>query len=140
LTKDQRKTEVRCGVAAFEAEEGHLNAKSIVMDTTDVLIIGRGDVNLQTERLDLSLQGSPKKLRLLRLRSPISVAGTLSKPRVGIEPKKTLLQAGAGTVLATLLTPIAAVLAFVDPGLAKNADCSALMAQAAPDAAVASGR
>jgi len=140
LTKDQRKTEVRCGVAAFEAEEGHLNAKSIVMDTTDVLIIGRGDVNLQNERLDLSLQGSPKKLRLLRLRSPISVAGTLSKPRVGIEPKKTLLQAGAGTVLATVLTPIAAVLAFVDPGLAKNADCSALLAQAAPDGAVASGR
>jgi hypothetical protein len=140
LTKNQQQTELRCGVAAFEADAGHLNAKSIVLDTTDVLITGRGDVNLQNETLDLSLQGKPKKLRLLRLRSPISVAGTLSKPRLGIEPEKAILQAGAGTVLATLLTPIAAVLAFVDPGLAKNADCTALMAQAAPAVAVAGGR
>jgi hypothetical protein len=68
----------------------------------------------------------------VRLRAPISVGGSLSKPSVGIKPEKTLLQAGAGTVLAALLTPIAAVLAFVDPGLAKNADCSALMAQVGP--------
>ena len=116
LAKDQQQTELRCGVAAFEADEGHLNAKSIVMDTTDVLITGRGDVNLQNETLDLSLQGKPKKLRLLRLHSPISVAGTLSKPRFGIEPEKAILQAGAGTVLGTLLTPMAAVPALVNPG------------------------
>jgi hypothetical protein len=140
LTKDQHRTEVRCGVAAFEAQAGRLNATSIVMDTTDVLITGRGDVDLRNEQLDLALQGKPKKLRLLRLRSPIRVAGTLSKPRVGIDTEKTVLQAGAGTVLAAVLTPIAAVLAFVDPGLAKNADCSALMAQAPPAASVASGR
>jgi hypothetical protein len=60
------------------------------------------------------------------------VGGSLSKPQVGIKPDKALLQAGTGTVLGTLLTPIAAILAFVDPGLAKDADCSALVAQADP--------
>jgi uncharacterized protein involved in outer membrane biogenesis len=103
------------------------------MDTTNVLITGHGNVDLQTEKLDLALQGDPKKIRLVRLRSPIKVEGSLAKPHVGINPEKALLQAGAGTVLATLLTPIAAILAFIDPGLAKNADCSALVAQAAPD-------
>jgi AsmA family protein len=132
LTQDRQQTELRCGVAAFQAEQGHLNAKTIVMDTTNVLITGRGSIDLQTERLDLALQGDPKKIRFVRLRAPISVGGSLSKPSVGIKPEKTLLQAGAGIVLAALLTPIAAVLAFVDPGLAKNADCSALMAQAGP--------
>jgi hypothetical protein len=29
-----------------------------------------------------------------------------------------------------LLTPVAAMLAFVDPGLTKDADCAALLAQA----------
>jgi uncharacterized protein involved in outer membrane biogenesis len=101
------------------------------MDTTNMLISGHGNVDLQNERLDLALQGDPKKIRLFRLRSPIKVTGTLSEPKVGINPEKTLLQVGAGTVLATLLTPVAAVIAFVDPGLAKNADCSALTAQAA---------
>jgi hypothetical protein len=132
LTKDQQQTELRCGVAAFQAEQGRLNAKSIVMDTTDVLITGQGGVNLRTEQLDVTLQGHPKKLRLLRLHSPIKLEGTLAKPKLGIDAEKALLQVGAGTALGALLTPVAAVLAFIDPGLAKNADCSALMAQGAP--------
>jgi uncharacterized protein involved in outer membrane biogenesis len=138
LTKNEERTELRCGVGAFEADKGQLNAKMLVMDTTNVLITGGGDINLQTERLDLKLQGKPKKIRLLRLRSPVLVEGTLSKPKVGIDTEKTILQVGAGTVLGTLLTPVGAILAFVDPGLAKNADCAALVAQAAP--AVADAR
>jgi uncharacterized protein involved in outer membrane biogenesis len=97
-----------------------------------VLVTGHGGVDLRNERLDLALQGNSKKFRLLHLQSPIKVAGTLENPKVGIDPEKTLLQAGEGTVLGALLTPIAAVLAFIDVGLAKNADCSALLAQAAP--------
>jgi hypothetical protein len=54
----------------------------------------------------------------------------LEKPRIGIEPEKALAQAAAATALGTLLTPVAAILAFVDPGLAKNADCAALLSQA----------
>jgi uncharacterized protein involved in outer membrane biogenesis len=135
LTQKQQQVELRCGVANFQVEEGQLNAKTMVLDTSNILVTGRGDINLATERLDLSLQGDPKKIRLLRLRSPIRVEGTLSKPQIGIKPEKALLQAGTGTVLATLLTPIAAILAFIDPGLAKDADCSALVAQAAPGGA-----
>ena len=102
----------------------------MVIDTSNVLITGRGDVNLATERLDLSLHGDPKKPRLVRLHSPIRVGGSLSKPQIGISPEKALLQAGTGTVLGTLLTPVAAILAFIDPGLAKDANCSALLADA----------
>jgi hypothetical protein len=40
-----------------------------------------------------------------------------------------LLQAGTGTVLGALLTPVAAILAFVDPGRAKDANCPDLLAQ-----------
>ena len=116
LAKDQQKTELRCGVAAFEADSGQLTAKTIVMDTSNVLITGGGDINLENEQIDLAVQGDPKKFRMLRVRTPIKVGGTFLKPHVGVEPVKTILQAGAGTVLATLLTPVAAVLAFIDPG------------------------
>jgi AsmA family protein len=70
LTQKQQQVELRCGVANFQVEEGQLNAKTMVLDTSDILVTGRGDINLATERLDLALQGDPKKLRLLRLRSP----------------------------------------------------------------------
>jgi AsmA family protein len=132
LTKNQQQSELRCGVAAFQAEQGHLYARTIVMDTTNVLVTGRGGVDLRNERLDVALQGNPKKFRLLHLHSPVKLEGTLENPKVGIDTEKTLLQAGEGTVLGVLLSPIAAVLAFIDVGLAKNADCSALLAQAAP--------
>jgi uncharacterized protein involved in outer membrane biogenesis len=129
LKKDETQMELRCGAAHFEAERGQLTVKTLVIDTTDVLITGSGNANLGTERLDLSLAGHPKKMRLVRLRSPIRVTGSLLKPHVGIEPGKALLQAGTGTVLGALLTPVAAILAFVDPGRAKDANCPDLLAQ-----------
>ena len=129
VTGDKHETALRCGVASFEARRGQLSARTIVMDTTNVLITGKGDVDLQNERLNIALQGKPKKIRLLRLRSPVKITGTLEQPKVGIDPAKTIMQAGAGALLATLLTPVGAILAFVDPGLAKNADCSELTAQ-----------
>jgi AsmA family protein len=129
LKKDQTQMELRCGAAQFQAEQGQLTVKTLVIDTTDVLITGSGNTNLGTERLNMSLQGHPKKMRLVRLRSPIRLTGSLLKPHVGIEPGKALLQAGTGTVLGTLLTPVAAILAFVDPGRAKDANCPDLLAQ-----------
>jgi len=134
LTGDQKQTELRCGVADFTAEHGHVEATSFVIDTTDVLINGRGGLDFGDERLNLSIEGDPKQPRLFRLRSPISLSGTLSKPSIGIKPEKTIVQAAAAVALGTLLTPVAAVLAFVDPGLAHNADCAALLAQAEPKA------
>jgi hypothetical protein len=51
-------------------------------------------------------------------------------PTVGINVGKFAAQAGAAAALGTLLTPVAAALAFVDPGLAKNKDCSTVLEQA----------
>ena len=39
-------------------------------------------------------------------------------------------QVGVAVALGAVLTPLAAVLPFVDPGLAKNADCAGLMSEA----------
>ena len=129
LNKDQPQTEVRCAVMDFQAQKGILAGRSIFVDTTNVLITGRGDVHLDTEKLDLSLQGDPKKLRMVRIRSPITLKGTLAHPTVGVNPEKLLAQAGAATALGALLTPVAAALAFIDPGLAKNKDCAGVLAQ-----------
>jgi AsmA family protein len=129
FSKDNNKTEIRCGVIDFEADKGELTAKTFLLDTTNVLITGRGGVNLGSEAMNLALQGDPKKIRLLRLRAPVSVTGTLSNPTVGIKPEKLALQAGAGVALGVLLTPAAAALAFIDPGLAKDANCAAVLGQ-----------
>ncbi len=87
----------------------------------------------KNETLDLSLQGKPKKARMLRLRTPITVRGTLLQPKIGVQPGKLAAQTGGAVALGALLTPVAAVLAFVDGGLAKDANCSALIGEAKQD-------
>ncbi|HTD72765.1 MAG TPA: AsmA family protein [Steroidobacteraceae bacterium] len=133
LTKNENKTDIRCGVASFKASDGNLRATTFVIDTTNVLVTGQGDINLKDETLDLSLQGKPKKARMLRLRTPITLRGTLLQPKIGVNPGKLAAQTGGAVALGVLLTPIAAVLAFVDGGLAKDANCSALIGEAKQD-------
>jgi uncharacterized protein involved in outer membrane biogenesis len=123
LAKNETKTSIRCGVVDFQAQKGELTAKTLFIDTTDVLITGRGNINLNSEALDVALQGDPKKLRLIRVRSPITVKGTLAHPAVGIDAGKLAEQGAVAAALGTLLTPVAAVIAFIDPGRAKNKDC-----------------
>jgi uncharacterized protein involved in outer membrane biogenesis len=134
FSQKQENVAIRCGVIDFQAQNGALAARSVFIDTSNVLITGRGHVDLGDERLDLSLQGDPKKVRLFRLRSPITLHGTLLHPAVGVKAENLLAQAGVAAALGTLLTPFAAALAFIDPGLAKNKDCSAVTAEVQADA------
>jgi AsmA family protein len=130
LTKNEKDTALRCGVANFHAGDGELKATTLVLDTTNVLVTGTGQIDLKTEALDIALKGQPKKARLLRLRTPITVHGSLSHPSIGVDPAKVAAQAGGAVALGVLLTPVAALLAFVDGGLAKDANCSALIGNA----------
>jgi uncharacterized protein involved in outer membrane biogenesis len=120
---------VRCGVASFKAHDGVLTAQTLMVDTEPVLITGSGSIHLDAEALDLQMKGQPKHLRL-RLRSPLMVRGTLLHPAIGAKAGSAVAQTGAAVALGVVLTPLAALLAFVDPGLAKGADCASLVAGA----------
>jgi AsmA family protein len=130
LAKDQSQTGVRCAVADFQARHGVLIASSLVLDTDPVLATGRGSIDLRSETLDLSLQGHPKRFQLIRVSAPITLTGHLKSPKLGVKAGSLPVQAAAAVVLGAVLSPLAAVLPFVDPGLAKNADCASLVAGA----------
>jgi hypothetical protein len=108
LAKDKKEVAVRCGIASFQAHDGTLSAKSLVLDTEPVLIAGQGFVRLKTETLDLILRGYPKHVRFFQLRSPIVIHGTLKAPSVGVQAQDSKL-------------------VLVDPGKAKDADCESLL-------------
>ncbi len=127
LTGDQQRDEIRCGVAQFAVDNGAMKAQTLLVDTATVVIKGSGEVRLGPEELDLTIQGEPKKLRVGRLRTPVKLNGHLTKPSIGVDVGKTLKQGAIATALGAVVAPIAAVLAFVDPGLAKDQNCSALL-------------
>jgi AsmA family protein len=130
LKKKQQDTTVRCGIADFAAHDGVAKVKQVVFDTTPVIVTGLGDINLRSERIRLQLNGAPKKFRFGVLRTPIELRGTLRHPAVGLKGSKLLAQGAVATVLGAIGTPLAAIAAFVDPGLNKSADCRALIADA----------
>jgi hypothetical protein len=129
LSKNQDKTPIRCAVAHFDAKGGVLTADRIVFDTGPVLGTGSGSINMGTERLDFRLQGHPKTFRLVRLMAPITVKGPIRGPKLGVEPGKAIAQGGLAVALGAVISPLAAVLPFIDPGLAKDANCGALIAE-----------
>jgi uncharacterized protein involved in outer membrane biogenesis len=130
LAKDQSQTGVRCAVADFQARHGVLTARSLVVDTDPVLATGTGAIDLTPETLNIALQGHPKRFQLIRLNSPVTISGHLKSPKIGVRAGQAPVQAVAGVALGAALSPLAAILPFVDPGLAKNADCATLIDQA----------
>lgn len=130
LTKNEQQTEIRCAVADFNSHEGVLAAQNIVIDTKTMRITGKGNIDLRNETLDLSINGQPKKIRFLTIKSPVVIRGALRKPSIALEAGHVAKQGAEAAALGALATPLAAILAFVDPGLAKDANCSALLEEA----------
>jgi len=130
LTKSDEKAPIRCGVAQFKIDEGLMNAENITFDTQDVLIKGSGNINLGPEELHLEIKGEPKKIRFTRLRTPIEIRGHLADPSFGVNVASTAKQGAVAAALGALVTPVAAIIAFVDPGLAKDQNCAAMIAEA----------
>jgi uncharacterized protein involved in outer membrane biogenesis len=115
--------------------DGVASTHQFVISTATVRINGKGGFNFGNEKLDLEIQGHPTKFTLVHLAVPVVVGGTFAHPSFGVKPGGLLAQAGIAAALGVLATPAAALLAFVDPGLSKNADCSALLSQPQPRSA-----
>jgi hypothetical protein len=127
VSGNQKQTTIHCAIAAFGVHRGLAQVQQVVLDTDTVRVNGSGNINFDNEKLDLVLTGHPKKLALFHLYAPILIGGTFTKPTFGVKPGGLLAQAGVAAALGVLATPAAAILAFVDPGLAKDTDCSALL-------------
>jgi uncharacterized protein involved in outer membrane biogenesis len=130
LLTSKQDVPIRCSVAEFQLHNGDAQTEHLLADTSDVLVTGDGKITLGDEKLDLNLRGQPKKFRFDRIRAPINVRGTLRHPSVSLSTPALAKQGAAAAVLGAVATPFAAVLAFVDPGLAKNADCADLTKEA----------
>lgn len=126
LSEDPKTTPLRCAVADFQVKNGVARSNRILIDTGVVLAEGSGSINLEKETMNLRFEGDSKKPRLLRLFLPITVKGPLTKPAVGIETGPLVGQGGLALALGAL-NPFAAILPFVDPGLANDANCNALV-------------
>lgn len=72
---------INCAAADVGIRSGVAAPRLFVFDTENAVINITGNTNLATERLDLSIDPESKGMRVLTLRSPLYVKGTLQAPR-----------------------------------------------------------
>src|SRR5690606_34445292 len=109
---------------------GTATARTFVIDTGVVLAQGAGTIDLGAETMDLRIDGETKKPRLLRVWAPITVQGPLTAPKLGVDVGAVAAQGGLAGLLGAVVAPVTALFAFVDPGLAEDANCGQLIAGA----------
>lgn len=126
-----RPVEIRCGVADFKIKQGVMTTDAFVIDTEDTIFRGEGAVDLGRELMDMKIRPKPKDVSLVTLRSPILVAGTFAQPKIGPDMSKVIAKGGLATALGVLLTPLASLLATLDLGGGKDANCAALFQEVA---------
>jgi AsmA family protein len=127
---------LRCAAAAFDVKRGLMASRAMVLDTTDTVIYGYGNVSLANESMDLTLRPYPKDMSILSLRSPLKVEGTFASPQVG--PDKGALAGRAGLALAlAAVNPLLALAATVETGPGQDANCGPALREAASPYAAA---
>ncbi|WP_026610126.1 AsmA family protein [Methylocaldum szegediense] len=118
---------VRCTIADFIVSDGVVKTQLFLMDTTDTNVLMEGQVNLATEDLDLRLSAHPKDVSPFSARNPIKIKGSLKKPRPYPEPAPLIARGAASIALGALLTPAAALIPWIELGLAEDSECHALV-------------
>jgi uncharacterized protein involved in outer membrane biogenesis len=128
VTGDQL-IDLRCGVASFDVKKGTLYADALIFDTEVTTIIGTGSIDLEQEKLDLTLNQKTKNTSPLALRSPIYVRGSFANPDVEVD-KARVAARGFGAIALGLINPLLALLPLIDAGPGQDSDCGQLVRDA----------
>jgi AsmA family protein len=122
-------TPLNCLVNGFEVKDGLAVCTALVLDTPQMSLAGEGDIDLKTEKLNLSIHPYPKSgvgggglgkvsLSLGELTNPFKLGGTLAHPSLAIDTTRALITAGKAVGGMALLGPagILTALASTGPG------------------------
>jgi len=135
LLKGDPNAPIYCAVIEGSLRDGQVTPQLFVIDSSEEKITAEGGIDLKDEAYGLRLVAHSKRPSLVALRGPIRIGGTFKHPHVRPEAGPLVARVGAAVALGTLLTPVASLLALIDPGGAKDSNCAALIEQARSDVA-----
>lgn len=119
---------INCAAADLVAKDGVWRPRLFFVDAETMRIDVDGSIDLRDETLDLVMHPHSKGIRVLSLRSPLYLRGTLKHPDAGVE-KGPLLARGVGAaVLGVVAAPAAALAALVAPSHENENACTGVLA------------
>jgi len=118
---------VRCMVFDAGLEKGDLASRTLLVDTTEANVIGKGHVDLAHEQVDYQLTTQPKHFSIGAIPAPIDIKGPLKSPSIAPDAAALAERGTAAGILGVLLTPLGALIPTIQLGLGKDNDCNALL-------------
>ncbi|MGB5890327.1 MAG: AsmA family protein [Thermoanaerobaculia bacterium] len=75
-------SQLNCVVGRFTVESGVMTPEALLIDTSRIRVRGKGKIDLQTGKLNLTLKPRPKTRGLISLATPAKVTGRLDDPSI----------------------------------------------------------
>ena len=130
---DDEVTQVNCFVSRFDIRDGIATSKDLLLDTRRITVVGKGEIDLGTEELDLVLKPEPKDPSLVSLATPMHVRGVFADPSVAPDTL-AVAKTAAGAVIGAIVTGgIGLIVPFVRIGSNDENPCIVALAEARSD-------
>ncbi len=126
-----KQVKLNCLASDFLVQDGLAQVRNFLFDTEDAFITVGGTVDLKSEKLDLTLKTEQKGLRIVSLRAPLYVRGTLGAPDVSVNAGVVALKAGGAVALAILAPVATVILPLTSIPTEQEADCKTVLARMA---------
>ncbi len=127
FTEGTDATRVNCAFADLQSRSGIVDIATLVLDTDDTVMLADGSVDLTAEELDVTVEPHPKDASILAAQTAVSIAGPFTD--ISVLPGASLpSRAAAAAVLASVVSPAAAILPFIESGSGQDSSyCSGMV-------------
>ncbi len=121
-----RRDQIECFVGDWGLRHGLLSTRTMILNTSDNIVQGSGDVNLRNETVDYKLKTEAKHFSIGTLPSPIAITGPFKDPSIRPEILPLAARGGAAVALAFLFPP-AALLPTIQFGVGDDPHCAPMV-------------
>jgi len=128
---------LNCAVSRFDINGGNAVSKTLLVDTSNVAITGKGSINLGSEKINMTITPETRDVALMKLVVPISIGGTLAHP-TALPDMGALAAHAAGDVIGgvtgAVTNPVGAISGLLGGGggAPKENLCAAAISGKAP--------
>jgi hypothetical protein len=134
--KETQYTSINCFVSGFNIKDGIASTTAFALNTDYMVVVGEGEINLKTERLNLSLKPVPKQgigtrftgklnVSLSELTRPFKLGGTLAHPSLAVDSTQTAIALGKAIGGVMLFGPVGIAAALVGSSSGDENSCIA---------------
>jgi AsmA family protein len=121
---------IQCLVSRFDVQDGVMQTKALVLETSDSTITGSGRIDLGKEALSLQFLAHPKDPSILSASTPVRIEGTFQNPEIDLISEELEEKSLAALALGVVMPVIGAILPFFEEGETEDSNCARLLADA----------